>query len=470
MVAPNSKDSSTGSAAVIAFMTMSTLFVVVAVSAFVPQENPQTVNNNNNNYNYNTKQQRSSHLWMLPMTAPPPEPPVTSTVVAESSSLLDVSSMSTSTTLHSSTLDWLSSSSSSSFMISEVAQASPPTAAEIKLLREAFASFYGTQRDAPRALELFNQVLEAWQRQPADELAGLYRVRGDVYMANLNADSAIQDYSKAIRLLQQDAQLSEPKADPAEFQASYLGRARALRTLGVTASSAQRQMAVDDYKQALLRSAKEDADFYDSQQEQIEDGGRSNPYAIWEYGKALRLNEQFNDARDIHLFAAETFKGIGDSARSVISKIDAGIDAASSPNSKEDIAAAEELLKDGIKSTTKVEGRDVPLLQRVIAKEGEGRMALAALEWSTSGQKSDAETELTTVSSRLDQLEADALARQRVNPPPQLPPRLLFSIDDQPGALETSATKLKQTSFLNDRLEWSASLQQKVEKLLKVKA
>lgn len=233
-------------------------------------------------------------------------------------------------------------------------------------------------------------------------------------------------------------------------------------------------MAVDDYKQALLRSAKEDPDYYDSQQEQIEDGGRTNPYAVWEYGMALRLNGRLSDARDIHLFAAECFKDIGDSARSVQSKIDAGIDAAgavsaSSSSSKDDFVAAEELLKDGIQSTTKVEGRDVPLLQRVIAKEGEGRMALAALQWSTAGQKSDAETQLTAVCSRLDQLEADALARQRVNPQPQTPPRLLFSIDDQPGALETSCTKLKQPSFLNDRLEWPNGLQQKVDKLLKVK-
>lgn len=99
-------------------------------------------------------------------------------------------------------------------------QSPPPTAAEIKLLREAFASFYGTQRDPPRALELFNQVVEAWQRQPPDELAGIYRVRGDVFMANLDANSAIQDYTKAIELLKNDAERPQPKADPTEFTAS----------------------------------------------------------------------------------------------------------------------------------------------------------------------------------------------------------------------------------------------------------
>jgi predicted negative regulator of RcsB-dependent stress response len=88
-------------------------------------------------------------------------------------------------------------------------------------LREAFASFYGAQqRDPSKSLELFNQVIDAWQRQPIDELAGLYRVRGDVFMANLDASSAIADYTQAIQLLQQDSQLSDPKADPTEFTAS----------------------------------------------------------------------------------------------------------------------------------------------------------------------------------------------------------------------------------------------------------
>ena len=225
------QDSSTGIVAVMTTMVMvmvSIPFVVDGVFAFVvPRENPQSFNNYyyyNNNHNTRQQRSRNSHLWMMDVPVPSAEPQVqTSTVVTEPSSLLDVSSKLTST-LHSSTMDWLSASSSStSLLISEAAvvqQASPPTAAEVKLLREAFASFYGTQRDAPRALELFNQVLDTWQRQPADELAGLYRVRGDVYMANLNADAAIQDYSKAIELLQQDAQLPEPKADPAEFQAS----------------------------------------------------------------------------------------------------------------------------------------------------------------------------------------------------------------------------------------------------------
>lgn len=62
------------------------------------------------------------------------------------------------------------------------ANAPPPTKDEIKLLREAFAAFYGVERDSTLAERLLSQAIDAWQRQPPDEQAGLYRVRGDVYM------------------------------------------------------------------------------------------------------------------------------------------------------------------------------------------------------------------------------------------------------------------------------------------------
>lgn len=62
------------------------------------------------------------------------------------------------------------------------AEAGPPTQDEIKLLREAFATFFGVDRDLEKSEKLLTKVIEAWQRQPPDEKAGLYRVRGDCYM------------------------------------------------------------------------------------------------------------------------------------------------------------------------------------------------------------------------------------------------------------------------------------------------
>jgi predicted lipid-binding transport protein (Tim44 family) len=123
------------------------------------------------------------------------------------------------------TKDWFSSSSSSfSCLLPEPAFAAttdempqPPSNAEVQLLRKAFSTFYGVPRDAEGAEPLLTEAIQAWQRQSADEKAGLYRVRGDCYVALLQANKAIADYSTAINLLKSPA---GEKADPAELPAS----------------------------------------------------------------------------------------------------------------------------------------------------------------------------------------------------------------------------------------------------------
>lgn len=217
-------------------------------------------------------------------------------------------------------------------------------------------------------------------------------------------------------------------------------------------------MAVQDYEQTLKLSAREE---WDTPQELLEDGARTNPYAAWEYGMALRLAGEYNKAMMIHQLSADVFDDIGDRARSVISTLDAGIDAAST---KDQLETAKTMLKDAIQKTKTVEGRDIPLLQRVIAKEGEGRMALASVAWTT-GDRAEAEKQLGLACQRLDQLEADAINRNKINPPPQQPPRLLFNIDDGVGALDISCTRLRNQEYLTQRLEWPGSLQDRVGKL-----
>lgn len=241
-----------------------------------------------------------------------------------------------------------------------------------------------------------------------------------------------------------------------------LGRARAIRSLGIQASKDQAKMAAADYQEALVRSAREE---WDSIQELLEDGARTNPYATWEYGMALRLTGDYDNAQAVHTLAANYFDDIGDRARSVISRIDAGIDAAAGSGSdSKKVNTAKVLLSEAIKSTKTVEGRDIPLLQRVIAKEGEGRMALASLEW-TSGEKQKAESQLELTCERLDQLEEDAIQRNKVNAPPKRTTSLRFNIDDVPGALDTSCSRLKNKEFLTEKLEWPAVLQDKLFKL-----
>ena len=94
----------------------------------------------------------------------------------------------------------------------------PPTKEEIITLQKAFAAFYGAQRDPTSALPLLDESIKNFERQPPDERAGLYRVRGDCKMALKNPTEAIEDYSTAIELLRLPE--SKNKADPVELPAS----------------------------------------------------------------------------------------------------------------------------------------------------------------------------------------------------------------------------------------------------------
>jgi transcription termination factor NusB len=46
------------------------------------------------------------------------------------------------------------------------AEVGPPTQEEIKLLREAFATFYGVDRDLQKSEKLLSKAIDYWQRQP----------------------------------------------------------------------------------------------------------------------------------------------------------------------------------------------------------------------------------------------------------------------------------------------------------------
>ena len=255
-----------------------------------------------------------------------------------------------------------------------------------------------------------------------------------------------------------------------------LGRARAIRSLRSKATSQQIQMAASDYKQALVLSSRED---WVTIEDKLEDGAKTNPYATWEYGMALRRNSQYEEAKSIHLLASDLFDNISDRPRSVISLLDAGVDAAcqeaaTGSTIKSGIGEddAKNLLRKGVKYTTTAESRDVALLQRVVAKEGEGRIVLAALEWTDPEGKSlrqDAESQLSVACERLDQLEQDALQRGRNGAASTSYTELRFNIDDYPGALETSCSRLKNNREFQERLEWPKILQEKTQKLAKLK-
>jgi len=205
------------------------------------------------------------------------------------------------------------------------------------------------------------------------------------------------------------------------------------------------------------------------------------------WGDALRLasdtgGNNWKEAATAHALAAAAFDQIGDPARSVIALTDAGIDlaaaAAASPNNKAAVTEAEAVLEKAIRQTKGIRSTDLDLLRRVVSKEGEGRMALAATLWS-DGQRNQAETVLGDACLRLDQLQAQldaAAAAQKKNKGTTgvvdlIPaPRLLCSIDDDVrGVGSTSRTldcsKFRNPQFAAETLGWPEGLQKKVTKL-----
>ena len=75
-------------------------------------------------------------------------------------------------------------STTSTFIASSSSPDRPPTKDEINQLQQGLAAFYGTERNVPVAYDLLSKCITAWEKtnQGGDEIAGLYRVRGDVNM------------------------------------------------------------------------------------------------------------------------------------------------------------------------------------------------------------------------------------------------------------------------------------------------
>ncbi|KAL7492866.1 hypothetical protein ACHAWT_006851 [Skeletonema menzelii] len=375
--------------------------------------------------------------------------------------------------------NWLTS--SSNILLSDATR--PPSNDEIKTLQKAFALFYGTDRNVDEAVNLLTKSIESWEatNQGGDEIAGLYRVRGDAYMELTQPRLAAGDYLKSIELLDGPDGI---KADPEEKPASRLGHARAIRSLGMTATKEEAKSASKDYETYFRLVSRLDDDnekeagamFSDA----IIDGIQRNPYAAWEWGMVNRVAGDYDAAAEVHRLAAKAFEEIGDKPRSVISALDQGVDLASglgdSNDSKDNgakLAKATKILEDAITSDVNVEGRDVELLQRVVAKEGEARIALSGVLWN-SKEKAGAEAQFGEACGRLDDLNQDYQTREQERikkgrmPPPKVK-RLGFSIDDIVGADEASCSRFKNEKYIQEKLVWPQGLQTKVNKFLTLK-
>ena len=171
--------------------------------------------------------------------------------------------------------------------------------------------------------------------------------------------------------------------------------------MGMSASQSQAIQASEDYEMYFTYISQLDIDDETTTKssstisEVIKDGMQRNPYAAWEWGMVNRVAGQYEKAQEIHRLAANAFEAIGDKPRATICRLDRGIDLASGVKDAKSDSKVKSILIEAIDSTPGVDGRDVQLLQRVVAKEGEARIALSGLLWG-SKEKSAAESQFGT--------------------------------------------------------------------------
>lgn len=254
--------------------------------------------------------------------------------------------------------------------------------------------------------------------------------------------------------------------------------------MGTSATISQALQASKDYETYFIMTsniggddnsvASTKSDETISFSEVIIDGMNSNPYAAWEWGLVNRVAQQYDTAAEIHRLASNAFGDIGDKPRKVICALDRGIDMACGLGDGKDddkkLTLAKNTLEEEIENDVNVEGRDVALLQRLVVKEGEARLALSGVLWG-SNSKGAAEAQYGTACSRLDELNADYQRREQLNEgrsPPMRPSGvgLGYSIDDIVGADDASCSRFKNDKFIEKKLVWSEPLQMKVKKFL----
>ena len=342
------------------------------------------------------------------------------------------------------------------------------------------------------------------------------------------------DYTSSIHYLEGE---DGYKADAEELPISHLGRARAVRSQMMMMQTkmmsakgdsndvtmAQKLMqASKDYEVYFIATSRVDNDDFNDDDVEMEnnavirtptkvsrrnnndndsilslssvikDGIQHNPYAAWEWGMINRSLHMYNEAAEIHRLAALAFEEIGDNARGVICALDRGVDLASglaedstnefmgkdksnNDSGRKRLSMVKRVLEDAISSDVDVGGRDVELLQRLVAKEGEARVVFAGVLWNlddSNGSKAAAESQFGTACTRLDELNADYRARMgKTTGSNNVKSKRLdgivgYSIDDIVGADEASCSRFKNDKFIEEKLVWNNGLRMLVKKFL----
>lgn len=324
-----------------------------------------------------------------------------------------------------------------------------PSQTSVTKLRDSLSALYG-DKDAEKALPLLRDTVESWDG-PEKDLGSIYRCRGDAAMEVKGWEEARDSYNKALTYLNGN------DAD-GEVSLSTTGLARSRKALGSYSGLSTQ------YRAAVVAVGKGDK-YAETEEDMLESGISRNPYLGWEYGDALkREGKDFSAAFKILDASGDAFEGVGDPVRGYISQVDSCI-----ALSTYDPKSATSKLERIVPKSTKLESRDVELLQRAIGKECEGRVMMASLYWE-AGDKAKAEDAFGMAEERLSQLEEDYVKRIKGKKATNGKDRMRgFNIDDSgPEVGEVSAAKFKKSEWVAETLGWGDVNGARLNKFIKL--
>lgn len=247
--------------------------------------------------------------------------------------------------------------------------------------------------DFPKAEMALTQSLADFKGQPPDEVAGLFKTRADV-RATLGEDltAALRDYDEAVRLLVEDAELSDrSKADQAELPRSYLARAA--------------------LEHRLARWQAEEADLTRAEAglEKLSRLEQTNPFLYQNRAQArMRLGQWAAAATDA-LEAEQQFKDTGDKIRKTLAAADAALAMYGAGDVDDSVAKMKQVFREkGLPSTNNPD--DLPLLQELSRADAELHLAFAA-SLHADGKTDKAKEQWESGCIRLQAYVTDGLER-----------------------------------------------------------
>lgn len=254
------------------------------------------------------------------------------------------------------------------------ATTAPSAEAQIAL-RKAFSA---AQAGLGSADSLLSASISEWEstRQPAEEIAALYKTRGGVRFEQRQLDGALSDFTKSLELRKRST------ANVAEIQRTYQLRARVNDALG------NRKQLLDDLSAAI--GLLDELDVIES----------TNPYLYSQRAKARMALGDFTGAADDAEVAEVQFKDTGDKIRRVLATADGALARYGSGDVADGVEKMRTVFK--MKRTlASTNPDDIALLQELSKKDAELHVAYSAYLYSV-GKLPEAATQWESGCVRLD--------------------------------------------------------------------